>query len=400
MASEKIHLPSLGMLIISGLGIVFSLTAAVVLFLIGIYTLISERSDIGMPLSFIALSWISGLIALLALPSAIMSLLRLIGKPFQGLVLPRFINSNFALIIWPITIISGAFITNQTSLSWLVLPPIQILAIGIPIWWLVSFVGKGIQPLSGQSQWSLFGFSMLVNNPLIIMIELIMLLFLGIAAAILVYQQPGIAEQLSITAQRLSVSNLDEESIQRVVSDIMKNPFVVFSIFAVICGIGPLIEELLKTLGVWFLVRKNLSPAQGLLTGAICGAAFALLESLGVTARPFDSLTWLVVILGRTGTGIMHILTGSLVGWGIASSVHNKKGLHIVFAFLVSVTLHGLWNLFSGLSGIGPFLDNSNKSGNFIQILVRISPYVLGLLMVVYLFLISAANRRLNRSTI
>jgi hypothetical protein len=397
---EKIHLPSLGMLIISGLGIVFSLTAAVVLFLIGLLSFVSGKADMGMPFSFIALSWSAGLIALLALPSAIMSSLRLLGKPFPGLVLSRQVNNTSTLIIWAIAIISGALLSNVTAISWLVLPPFQILAIGIPIWWLVAFVGKGIQPLGSQSQWSLFGFSLLVNNPFILFIELVMLLILGIAVAILIYQQPGMAEQLTTTAQRLSGSNLDQETIRQVVADVAKNRVVVFSIFAVICGIGPLIEELFKTLGIWFLVRKNLSPAQGLLAGAICGAAFALLESLGVIVRPFDSLTWLVVILGRAGTGIMHILTGSLVGWGIASSVYYKKGFHLILAYLVSITLHGLWNLFSGLSGIGPFLESTSDGGNIVQILVKISPYILGIFMLVYLFMIAAINRRLNRSTI
>jgi len=81
----------------------------------------------------------------------------------------------------------------------------------------------------------------------------------------------------------------------------------------------PLLEELLKPLAIWILVWRKLTPVEGFVAGLICGSAFGLIESIGNLASISGS-DWIIVVLGRTGTGLLHTVATGLVGWGLASA--------------------------------------------------------------------------------
>ncbi len=102
----------------------------------------------------------------------------------------------------------------------------------------------------------------------------------------------------------------------------LSNPAVIATILSYIALIVPLIEELLKPLAVWIFATKIESPAQGFAMGVLCGAAFALIESLNASAD--GTATWPFIVGIRAGTGLLHMTTSGLVGWGIVSAVREK----------------------------------------------------------------------------
>jgi len=92
----------------------------------------------------------------------------------------------------------------------------------------------------------------------------------------------------------------------------------------------------------------------------ICGAAFALLESLGYLASPLGG-DWPVLLIGRVGTGILHTVTSGLVGWGLASAWSNRNYTRLALAYFLAVFIHGLWNTFGLLMGVAEYLQPVNQ---------------------------------------
>jgi RsiW-degrading membrane proteinase PrsW (M82 family) len=117
---------------------------------------------------------------------------------------------------------------------------------------------------------------------------------------------------------------------------------VIFAAFAFGAVIVPLIEEALKPLGVWFLAGSRLTPAEGFAAGALCGAGYALLESLLLSSN--GGTEWVSLAFARIGTGVIHILTSALTGWALASAWAERRYLRLGAAYLGAVLIHGLWN--------------------------------------------------------
>ncbi|MHC1782108.1 MAG: PrsW family glutamic-type intramembrane protease [Anaerolineaceae bacterium] len=395
MASRKMHLPSAAMLAVSGCGLFLSLGMAVMLTLVGLFLLIFEPGSGETAFPAIAFAWENGLMALLVLPAAIISLYRLLDKPLNLPRIPRWFNATTALVFWPAVLGAGFLVSKFLGLTWLFLAPLQILAIGIPIWWLVSFSGWGLKTGSGASRWKLFALSVLVGNPLVFIVELVMVLPL---AVLWISGQPEFMAVIEEMAQKIADSSLDIEMLEQSVTTLFSYPGFVTAIIIGACCLAPLIEELLKTAGVWFLFKNDLTSARGLAAGAVCGAAFALVESLGLLTQSLNDQTWVAVIVGRLGTAVMHIFTASLTGWGIASLASRRKFGLTLLGYLAAMLLHGLWNFVVVVSAIHPYLDFSLPGNGFYEALGEIGMYLVAALAVAYLLGMYLVNRWLRQS--
>ncbi len=102
-----------------------------------------------------------------------------------------------------------------------------------------------------------------------------------------------------------------------------------------------MIEEALKPIGVWLLFGRRLTPAAGFAAGALSGAGYALIESLALTS---SGEAWSSLVLARTGTSAVHILTAGLTGWALVLAWQKRRFLPLLLAYLCAVMIHGLWN--------------------------------------------------------
>ena len=105
---------------------------------------------------------------------------------------------------------------------------------------------------------------------------------------------------------------------------LLQKPYVLLGLLAVTSLIVPFLEELLKPLALLVVANRNPTPSQGFVGGLICGAAFAFLETSGTLASGIDS-GWVVLVLMRLGTGLLHITASGLVGLGLARAWQAKK---------------------------------------------------------------------------
>jgi RsiW-degrading membrane proteinase PrsW (M82 family) len=154
----------------------------------------------------------------------------------------------------------------------------------------------------------------------------------------------------------------------------------------------PLMEELLKPLGVWLFANKLTSPSQSFALGALSGAAYALIETLGVSAQSED---WASVLLLRIGTGMLHITSTALMGVAIFYVIRERRYVRLLGIYFLSILLHGLWNtvaLLYGFSTITKLLGQKT-------FLDGVQPQLLmgmGILGVIFLAILLLLNRRLR----
>src|SRR4030095_3220829 len=103
----------------------------------------------------------------------------------------------------------------------------------------------------------------------------------------------------------------------------------------------PALEEIFKPLGVWLLAGKLKSPAQGFTLGALSGAGYALIETIGVSSQTVE---WASLLFSRIGTGVLHITTSALMGAAIVLAWRERRYLWLLGIYILAVALHGLWN--------------------------------------------------------
>lgn len=226
-------------------------------------------------------------------------------------------------------------------LALLLLPILTILIIAPPIWIMLGLGTKGLDLGPRWRVWGIIGVGMTVGPLIMIVLEIVIAIVLVLGASIYLAVQPGMAEEI-IRLGNFLENETNPEVMLRTLGPYVMNPAVITAALTYIALIVPLIEELLKPLGVWLFARKIESPAQGFALGLLSGAAYALVESLGASGR--GGPDWTVVVAIRAGTSFLHITTTGLMGWAIIAAWRERRILRLLATYAAVVVLHGLWN--------------------------------------------------------
>jgi RsiW-degrading membrane proteinase PrsW (M82 family) len=173
----------------------------------------------------------------------------------------------------------------------------------------------------------------------------------------------------------------DRFSLQDIL-DIAMQPWAAVLTFAVAACLIPIVEELLKPIGVILLLGRRPVPMAAFLGGVMGGLGFAITETLSNLATINDP--WFVLVLARMGTLAMHGLTAGIAGWGWGQ-LAGRRPLRFFGAFASAVFLHGLWNgcvvviVFASLY----LTQNSDPGPQAILLVVFVAVAALLLLMLV-----------------
>lgn len=383
--------------VISSLGFLSSFIGAGFLLLFGVVGGAIDP-ETGADAGFmLVLGWTSLLIAIAFIPGLVSAVMALMGKQmptikpstkqlFLGVMILLWV---FSIILVMLTIrFQGLNLVTSLFIVPLVLVPILL------------FFSLGARNLSIGNQhraWGAIAFNFAITMPLVLMVELIIFVFIFIFASLWLMGEPELLTQIMQYSDQLSSGTIEMLEAEKLLTDLISQPVVLNGSILVIAVLVPIIEELLKPMAIWFLAGKSLTPAQGFVGGLIGGACFAMLESLGAVGIPADS-EWLILLFGRTGTGLLHITLSGLVGWGIASAFYNQNWGRAIFTYLLAVTIHGLWNFFALLSGIVPILPITQEMENFPLLLGQIGVFVMLLLFIINLVLLISINRQLQQN--
>jgi biotin transporter BioY len=128
----------------------------------------------------------------------------------------------------------------------------------------------------------------------------------------------------------------------------------------------------------------------------LCGAAFALIESLFYLSNPAGD-GWAVLAGARAGTILLHITSTALVGWAMAAAWRDGNYWRLGLFYLLAVALHGLWNGMAVLSGLAAVLENPPANLRFLQLLARGAPDGIVLLGLLLFAILWGSNRYLHQ---
>jgi hypothetical protein len=397
--ARKTHFPSIIQLLISGFGLLIFGASAVGLFFAGAMSLLGNGFVFIDIFPLFAMTWTALAVTLLLLPSLVLAIMRLVGREERWRRVRNSMRlSSLLMLAWPLLVLMGHFLVGVYELGIFFVPPIQVLAIAIPLWWFFELGRHGLRGNHSQRNWGVMSAALVITPTVIILIELALLVVLGVGVIVWLSTQPQLLEELNRTAQRLMNAQLDPETTLRILRPYLQQPLVLYAGFAIAAGIIPLIEELFKPLALWGLASRRFTPADGFVTGMICGAGFALIESLGMLSSAAVGIDWAASVSARLGTGLLHVVTAGLVGYGLASAWSRARYWRLAGIFFVAFLLHGIWNFFGVLIGIAPVFEDTPLPET-LAVIGRtniVAPAALVILGIVLFLILIGANRRLR----
>jgi len=353
LKTSQTHLPSLlgsilfflSALFLSGIGLLMGSTA-----LMSFFT--GEAIKVEQTIIFIAF----GFEAIVLFIAAFFSFQKTLRKPSADQD-ASFSVSFRQIVIFTITafaaILIGYQISGMKTISWLFLPLLTIPAVVLPIWALLALGTQKLPFGTRWQSWSVLGLGMTLVPLVLFVLEVAVLLIVFFVIIAYVMTQPDLVFELQKLSQQIMLLGPGSEAALDLLSPFLTRPGVIITVLAYIAIVVPALEEIFKPLGVWLLAGRLESPAQGFALGALSGAGYALIETIGVSSQTGE---WASLLFSRIGTGLLHITTSALMGAAIVLAWRERRYLRLIGTYLLAVTLHGLWNTlailftFSGLA--------------------------------------------------
>ena len=395
MKREQTHLPSLLA------SILFSVSG---LFLLGIGLLIGstaifsafrgETIQVQQTIIFLAFAFE----AILLFAAAFFAFQRTLQKPAADRT--AFLPLSPALIVIAVLVAAGAILLGSQigaleRVSWLILPLLTIPAIVLPLGVLLALAARGL-PLGARWQtWSVLGLSMSLAPFLLLILEALVAIVLLIGVVAYIMTQPELVQELQAISRQVMILGPQSEAARDLLSPFLTRPGVIVTALLYIAILVPAIEEVLKPLGVWLFAGKLESAAQGFTLGALSGAGYGLIETIGISAQgPGD---WAGLLFSRIGTGLLHITTSALVGAAIVAAWRERRYLRLLGVYLFAVLLHGLWNAFAMLFSFSELAESLAQSG-WLQAIRPMLITAIGILAVALFVILILANRDIRKT--
>lgn len=394
---HEIHWPSAWQFGLSLLALLLFWSLAGAFALGGVATQFDGSLFLNDPAYLFLLAASSFLIGLLLLPSAGFALLRLLGRAnlfARTASWLRVFRPSILIFAFPVVVFLGDWAANNTRLNWIFLPPLHLLAIGLPILWLTFLGIRGLSAGSHQRNWGALGSGLAFSPVLILALELAAVGSILLLAAIYISSQPQLVAELTNLAQRLTNIPPNPRILSRILSPYLLHPVVILTTFTFIAVIVPLVEELIKPLGTWFLAGSNPTPAAGFAAGLLSGAGYSLFESL---FSPSGIENWSLLVIARSGTSVMHIFTAGLTGWALAYAWRSGKYQQLGLAYLTAVLIHALWNGLTLLATVAQLVPAQQLPASLRNDLAVTAPLGLGVLAITNFGLLLYFNWKLRR---
>ncbi|HEX9030174.1 MAG TPA: PrsW family glutamic-type intramembrane protease, partial [Anaerolineales bacterium] len=251
---------------------------------------------------------------------------------------------------------------------------------------------------SQQRSWGIFSAGLVLGPAIILVLEILAGAVIVLLGILYISLRPDLQQQMALLGERINAAGNSPDAILKLLEPYLFNPLVLLITFAFLSGVVPLIEEALKPIGVWLVAGSHLTAAQGFAAGLISGSGYALFENLALSNTGSD---WTVTLIGRIGTGLLHITTAGLTGWALVTAINQRRYLRLGAVYLLAVLIHGLWNalaLVSAASGLD--LTGTGSLGVRYADLARLSQWAtvgLSLLVVVIFLILMAFNRSMRR---
>ena len=203
-------------------------------------------------------------------------------------------------------------------------------------------------PLTLAGRTAQFSYGALVATVLAMILEGGALLGTGLVARVGLSILPGGQDALQRISEQLASPALLENP--QLLAGWLRSPLILLALAAIVALLAPVIEEIVKSLGVWLAGVEGgyAGPADAFLSAVVAGVGFSTLEALfnGATLLP-DA--WTGPVLVRASTVVIHGLATGLMGLGwhellAARRSRARRWWGFGAYALAGFGLHGLWN--------------------------------------------------------
>lgn len=338
-------------------------------------------------------------IGLLNIPSFILAYRVLNGKSVESSIkTDPFRLASLALISLPIWLVVGQTLV-QTRLANILLPVFNVLALLIPIWWLVEFGRRKLPSGSPQRNWGLISAGLGLIPLLTILVEALVLIVVILVVFTLLGSDPVWMGKFNHLFLLFSQTENDPEFLASLIKDLLASPLVITTIFVIMGFLMPLIEEMFKPLALWSLRKHIQTPAEGFSAGLIAGACFALVESASIIAQIGAGADWSQMVVLRIATSLLHMTTSGLVGWGLISGWTRKKHGRTFLSILAATSIHGLWNSLVISLALVPVIGSLGGHSSLLNFFSGLGTYAYALLLIFLALFLYVMNRRLQRES-
>jgi hypothetical protein len=315
---------SIWQLVLGVIGITMSLLSFLGLLLLSHLPAANTGSSTLNSAGITPLLWMTGLLAVLAVPSILFASRSIHDHPSPLITVgPRFLPfSAIAVVLWAALAYIGEN-AARWKLSINITSPLNILIVAIPILLLLTLGLYRLTFGSQQRAWGMINVAAFLTMQVVFFLEMIVILIVVVLAGVWLFKQPQFASYLSLLMTQKNITVQSLAPLFNQLTTLLNQPGLYAVVVLVFCLLVPMIEEGFKPLGVWLIAGKKLTPTQGFAAGLLSGATFGLLESLSLMSMVSGS-TWLVTAVARIGTGLLHTLTAGLSGWALANLAGPK----------------------------------------------------------------------------
>ena len=352
-----------------------------------------EAVEVEQTIIFIAFGF-EGMLLFIA---AFFSFQKTLGKPSADQ------DASFSISFWPIIVLTiiafvsilvGYQISGINTVNWLILPILTIPAVVLPLCVLLALGTQKLPFGTRWQSWSVLGLGMTLVPLILFVLEVAVLIIVFFIVIAYVMTQPDLVSELQRLSQQIMFLDPQSEAALDLLSPFVAKPGVIITVLAYIAILVPALEEIFKPLGVWLLAGKLESPAQGFALGALSGAGYALIETIGVSNQTVE---WASLLFSRIGTGLLHITTSALMGAAIVLAWRERRYLRLIGTYFLVVLLHGLWNTFAMLftfSGLAELIGQSGFLSTLQPVMIiTMSILAIGLFAILVIF-----NRKMRNS--
>lgn len=394
MKTSQTHLPSLLSSLLFSLGAVLVFSTGL---LMGLTTLISlaQGKDVQIQQTILFVAF--GFEAIILVLAAFFSFQKTLEKPSADretsfTLTPR--QMILIMITASLSLLVGSWLSGLKTVNWLVLPILTIPAVVLPLGALLALGTRNLPLATRWQSWSILGLGMTLIPFLLLILEIGIAIIIFFGVIVYIMAQPELAYRLQGLSQQILVLGPQSEAALDLLSPLLTKPGVIVTALIYTALFVPAVEELFKPLGVWLLARKLDSPAQGFALGALSGASYALIETIGVSGQGGE---WATLLFTRIGTGLLHITTSALMGGAIVFALRQRRYLRLLGTYILAITLHGLWNTSAILytfSSLAKTLGQTDRLSTIQPItIIAMSVLAVGLFVILLL-----ANRQMGKT--
>jgi hypothetical protein len=294
-------------------------------------------------------------------------------------------------------LLGGHWISQQSVAAYFLLPFFHVAAISLPILICLQLSLRGINGISQQRKWGALSVGLTLSPLLIFLLEILASLLPLALLALWVSLDAERVRQLNQLAEVFRQPRSNPQTVFEHLRPYLSETTPILTLLFFAALVVPIIEEALKPLGVWFLYGRTSGALDGFISGALCGAGYALLESFLLSSSKSE---WSLAVLGRSGTGAIHIFTTALLGSALTDTWQSRRYSRLLLAYLVAIFFHGTWNAFAILSALYSLADAQHGfwQAPFTQNLATVGPFIIPLLACLALVGLSAFNRRIRKA--